>query len=743
MAYNRDITEGLPYVLSNPSAVRTYALTGAAYDISINGLPFFIFASDESPYRRQTAQYRKDQVDQSREPGEQTLTGWWLRSQSSFHQGKGINFYDPSAGETVQHRFADSKGIDVWSKGEATLLNSCIENHVTTGAIASNDRPFQFLRSIKFNDVSAVLLHDEYDVDKVYNPLVYSITTKALTSNVATLTTSTTHKYVIGTVVTVSGVDATFNGEYTITAVTSTTFSYAKTYTGNIASTAVTPNGTASSTITHFIDFNSGTDRPVHAICDDGTTAYWVTNRTSGANQRLTVYSKPLTEGTTSPVGTQMFQSTSIEVTNATMEYVKDRIVMAANNVVYEFSPASTAMPSALYTHPASTHVYTSITASGPAIYIAGYNGIQSTIQKFTLTTAGAMPTLTSAITAAELPVGEKVFKIFYYLGKMMIGTDKGIRVATVSDQDGSITYGPLVVETTQPCYDFAARDHYVWCATGVDKVDSVTGAVTVEPGLIRIDLEQEIEPLRFAYANDLYYPNSDTTHKTTAVAFLSETDDLTFSTAYTDGTSGHVYREDSANLLSSGYITTGKIRYSTLEGKVFKFLTPRIKDENGRVVISSIDEANNEFTIGDFAEDGVVEDVSIGYPIGAQEYLSFKFTLHRSATTPSTGAILSGYQIKALPAIPRQRIMQYPLACYDNEKDKFNVQMGYENSSYERLTELETIENTGDTIRIDDFRTGESYTGIIEEVQFTNRTPPDKRFSGVGGILLVTIRSL
>ena len=350
------------------------------------------------------------------------------------------------------------------------------------------------------------------------------------------------------------------------------------------------------------------------------------------------------------------------------------------------------------------------------------------------------MPTLTSAITAAELPVGERVFKIFYYLGKMMIGTDKGVRVATVSDQDGSIAYGPLVVETTQPCYDFTARDHYVWCATSVDG----------EPGLIRIDLEQEIEPSRFAYANDLYYDTTvggtltiDKTHKTTSVAFLNGTDDLVFSTAYAGGASGHVYREDSANLMSSGYITTGKIRYSTLEGKVFKFLTPRIKDENGRVTIHSIDESSNQFLIGDFAEDSVVEDISIGYPVGAQEYLSFKFTLYRSDTAPSTGAILNAYQIKALPAIPRQRIMQYPLACYDNEKDKFNVQMGYDNSSYERLADLETIENTGDTIRIDDFRTGESYTGIIEEVQFTNRTPPDKRFSGVGGILLVTIRSL
>jgi len=55
-----------------------------------------------------------------------------------------------------------------------------------------------------------------------------SVTNKALTSNVATLTTSVAHGLGVGQVVTVSGVDAVFNGTYTITVVTSTTFSYAK-----------------------------------------------------------------------------------------------------------------------------------------------------------------------------------------------------------------------------------------------------------------------------------------------------------------------------------------------------------------------------------------------------------------------------------------------------------------------------------------------------------------------------------
>jgi hypothetical protein len=337
------------------------------------------------------------------------------------------------------------------------------------------------------------------------------------------------------------------------------------------------------------------------------------------------------------------------------------------------------------------------------------------------------MPTLTSGIVAAQLPIGEIVYKIESYFNYLMIGTNKGMRVASISDTTGDLSYGPLIFEDTNGVRDFAFRDKFVWA----------TGTVNGCPGLYRVDLGVEIESLRFAYAKDTYL--STATGYATTVDFVGNTEQIAFTTSGSNG----IAIQSTTVLSTTGSITTGKIRYNTLENKVFKFLTPRIKDDNGRVTISSISDLNNEFLIGDFAEDSVVEEVSIGYPIGAQEHLAFKFTLYRSSTDSSTGAILNGYQIKSLPAIPRQRVIQYPLACYDNEKDKFNVQMGYENSAYERLSALEAIENTGDTIRIDDFRTGESYTGIIEQVLYTNRTPPDKKFSGVGGILQVTIRSL
>ncbi len=666
MAYGDDITEGLPYVLSNPVATISYGGGGGKYDIAVNGVPFFLATSDETPYRRQTAQYRKQQIDQSNEPGEQSITGWWVRAQSSFHNGDGINFYDPSSGETVAYRYSDSKGVNVWDKGRVTLLKDVTNTHEVTGAVTGIDHqhPNQHARSIQWSGIEGVLIHDEYDVDKI----------------------------------------------------------------------------AADGTVTHYIDYIDGTDRKVFAICDDGVNAYWITNKTVGAHQRLTMFKKPLTgdstTGSSNPSAsgdvTQMFQSGDTEIIYATMEFIKDRIVLCVNNKVYELSTSATSLPSPIYTNPNTNYHYTSVAASGPAIYTAGHSGIYSTIQKYTLTTSGGMPTLTSAIVAAELPAGEIIEKVYYYLGYMMIGTNRGVRASKVSDQDGSLLYGPLIVETQQPVYDFAARDKFIWAASGIGALDG---------GLIRINLDQEIENLRFAWANDLQVTQT-AEHYTTACAFLGTSNRLAFTTEY-NTTAGAVYLESTSQLVESGYITTGAIRYGTLENKVFKNIKARIDNSTGGLIIESIDSSNNFYTIGNFAEQDFTPEVNIPYPVGPQEYMSFRFTLKRLTTDNTKGPLFSGYQLKALPSIPRQRLIQYPISCYDRLMDTLGVQIGYEGYAYDKILDLEAIENIGDSVKVEDFRTGESFIGLIEDAQFINRTPTDKKNSGFGGILLLTIRTL
>ena len=653
MAYGSDITDPIPYALSNPAGGQNYAPTGIAYDIAIAGIPFFLNNTDETPYRRVTAQYRKQQIDQTREPGEQTLTGWWLRSQSTFHFGQGIKFFEPAQDESLRFQYTYSKGCNVWEKGQVTLLRDVFTSHITTGNLQSNDRPFQIMRSIRYNNTDAVLLWDQYDVDKI----------------------------------------------------------------------------DADGTLTHFIDYNAGTEDPVYAICDDGTYAYWVTNDAIGG--KLQVFKKALT-ATSSTAGTLMFDKPGITVTNAVMEYTKERIVMAVNDSVYEFSTSATVLPSYVYQHKDPNHIFTSITSSGTAIYIAGYGGIQSNIYKFTLNTSGAMPTLTSAITAAELPVGEIAFRIYYYLGYMAIGTSLGLRVAEVSGTDGSIAYGPLLFETEQPVYDVAGYDKYLWCTTNVDG----------HPGVTRVDLGQQIGAnLIFAYAWDLYDPDL-TDFTTTSCSFLGNTNRLAFCTANNGTDDGTNYIESADDLVPFGELRTGFIRYNTLENKIFKLLTPRFNTANGGISILSVDQNENSYNLGSFSQGSFIGQVGISYPQGAQQFIAFDFTFSRSETDTTQGPVFTGYQVNTLPSIPRQRLIQYPIFLYDYEMDKFNNPTGYEGFAFTRLSTMQNVEDIGDLVRVEDFRTGESYLGLIEEMDFINKTPTDKRYSGFGGLLLVTIRT-
>jgi len=656
MSYSPDITDPIPYPLSNPITTGSFGLTSVAYDIAIAGQPFFLETSDETPYRRVTAQYRKQQLDTTREPGEQTLTGWWIRSQSTFHLGQGVRFFEPAQDESLRFQYTYSKGCDVWSKGQVTLLNDSVTGYATIGAIRTNNRPNQYTRSIRWK-ISAttydgILVSDDYLIKKI----------------------------------------------------------------------------DSAGTVTAFQTYTSGT--PVFSMCDDGVYAYWVINNASTG--KVEVLKKLLSDDSTVSA-TSMFTSATIVATNAVIEFTKERLVMAVNNSVYEFATTASVLPTAVYSHPNTAFNYTSITSSGTAIYLSGYSGIQSTIQKFTLTTAGAMPTLTSAITAAEMPVGEVIYKIYYYLGYMAIGTNLGIRIASVSDTtDGAINYGPLLVETSQPCYDFAARDKFLWCATGVDG----------SPGVIRVNLGQEVSSLVFAYAYDLYYP-SVTSHLTTACAFLGNLDRLSYMSTNNGSTNGAVYSESATVKIAEAELRTGFIRYNTLEHKIFKLLTPRFNTTDGSLNILSVAADGTEYNIGTYGQGSSLDTVGIPYPQGPQQYIAFKFVMTRSSADSTKGPLFTGYQVNSLPSIPRQRLIQFPVMCYDGESDKFNNKSGYEGSAYDRMSSLEQIENVGDSIRVQDFRTGESFLGLIEEMDFTNKTPTDKRFSGYGGVLLVTIRSI
>jgi hypothetical protein len=91
------------------------------YPVALNGRPYVIDLKANAFQRQYDARVR-DSIDQSAEPGEAAINsqGLWRRSQSSWHYGAGQKFSDTADAEAF--RFNTSKGVNVWEKGEASLL---------------------------------------------------------------------------------------------------------------------------------------------------------------------------------------------------------------------------------------------------------------------------------------------------------------------------------------------------------------------------------------------------------------------------------------------------------------------------------------------------------------------------------------------------------------------------------------------------------------------------------------------
>ena len=138
-----DITEGIPSSLS----ARTIAVIDATRkyrcDILVNELGFLLDpdgprTGNHGPYIRQTVPVQKQQFDTSKDAGEQSLDGYWIRSQASWHKGAGINYYEPGSEEQTAYRFAESSGFDVWTPGRVVPLHAMANVQAATGPVYVN-----------------------------------------------------------------------------------------------------------------------------------------------------------------------------------------------------------------------------------------------------------------------------------------------------------------------------------------------------------------------------------------------------------------------------------------------------------------------------------------------------------------------------------------------------------------------------------------------------------------------------
>jgi hypothetical protein len=647
-----DISERVVIDLSGRTAAY-YDPTTYKFDVAVGGMPFIYAITDQTPYKRQTAEFRTQRFDNARDPGEQSLSGsgYWIRSQSSFHLGGGITYQEPIVGtpDEVKFQFSDSVGIDPWTPGKLSLL------HSTSLTQASTARSGVF---------------------------------------------STT----------ISGVE------------------YLVKVTGSAAVTArVTLTTTAGSSTT--VINNTQINEEILYGCMGGNDLMLVTP--------TKVWRYSFDE--TTPALHQDYAINAANASTAFIAYVKQRYMLAYTDVnknthVYELARNTGAAIniSTLTAVNGSTTLpigfrFMGIAESSSAIYVGGFSGDEGLAFKISVDTAGSLSTMTTVLV---LPRGETLTGMYGYLGTFVaIGTSRGVRIA-VADTNGNLSYGPLVYTSNHDIYAFTASNEFIYAG--------VNGEIDGYSGLVRINLGAPLTSGKYAYAKDVYA--SGVTGPIWSIATFANNHK-----AFTVENSG-LWVESQTDLVESGEITTGIIRFDTFENKAWKRIKIRLEDVlQGDIdmfrVIDGVDIAFQTIPEGTTAIYDY--DLASVFPEVSAE-AQFKFRLNRSNDSNTNGAVIYGYSVKALPTPTRARVLQIPIFLFDKETDRNRQIVGFDGYALARLQALEQLEAQGETVIIQDFTAGgEPTEAVVEQVTFTRTTPPQAGFSGYGGIVTVIARTV
>lgn len=649
-------------IVTPPVGTGTFQITDVQFDYVIGGVPFFAGESLRGSYfRRQYlrafADIRKDQFDSQNTPGEQSLIGWWLRSQSSFAQGGGSQYLDTSLDSSLAQRYLYSEHLDMLST------------------------PYQV---------------------------------QLLPATKRVLSSGNTNLNLVGA--NASGVDMVL-----------------------VADGAILKQITAAGTVTSYT--MPGGVTAIKSLVSDGTNYYFV--ETTG------VYKGTI--GSTGVAATKIWNVPSASGNNV-LGWVKGRLVAGMDNNVYELVGSGPTLPTPKFTHQNSAYTFSSVEETPQSIMVAGSAGAISQIHRFTVDSGGALPTLTSGVVTADLPLGEIIYKIYSYLGAfLVICTSKGIRVATV-DTNGNVIYGPLVIKNLNGVRTAVGHDRFILFGnTGNGNVPydgwNNPALATTNSGLMRLDLGQTTSSGGYPFCSDL---DSHTTGAVVALDHVGTSIGAQDIHAFSVSGQG-VFFTDNTQLEATGSLYSSKIRYNTLEPKHFKYVyirTPTITD--GSIQVVANDPNGGSTPIFTASSGSNSSSPSLISQVGNQvEWMQLQFNFTRGGSNINVSPTLSGYILRALPGPDRQILVTLPLLCFDHEYDRKGQKHGYDGAAQARLAALEKATQSGNLVTLQDLNWNTSYLVIIDSYEFQQQANERGRTSGAnhqdaqtrGGFVLLQCR--
>jgi hypothetical protein len=340
--------------------------------------------------------------------------------------------------------------------------------------------------------------------------------------------------------------------------------------------------------------------------------------------------------------------------TVAQVAYGKGRWIASNDAVLYDITtkvagagPVAIA-GSELYTHPNSDFDWTCFAEGPSAFYAAGYSGDKSLIYRLTMKEDGTG--LNQPVVAGFLPDGELIESMQGYVGFVLLGTSKGVRVA-VTGGNGDMTVGALIpTDTTVRCFE--GQDRFVWFGWS-----NFEGAYH---GLGRIDLQtfSDTENLAPAYASDLMGTGAGTVHSVVTFG------DLRVFAVDVGGGVGRIVAENTAQLTADGEIDSGLFDYGLGDEKLSLYVSMNhIQVDGGdHHVYISVD--RRDFTI---LEGSDHDHIPTGEARGHE--FELRLMMERDAVNPAIGPIIASWALRVQPVPSVTEVIEAPLLIVPNER--------------------------------------------------------------------------
>ena len=372
------------------------------------------------------------------------------------------------------------------------------------------------------------------------------------------------------------------------------------------------------------------------------------------------------------------------------LRYVKGRLMASEDNDVYNFT-SSGGPGSPLFSHGNTGFRWVGFAGGQNHIYMGGFAGNQSLIYRTTIKADAT--SLDTPIVALELPAGEIITGLDSYLDFVLIGTTKGIRVAT-SDTNGNLVSGPLI-QIGSSVTSFSGEGRFVWF--------NWTNFDGTSTGLGRLDLGVFISTNQPAYASDLMV---------TAQGAVSSVNTINSRPVFVVVGSG-IYVEHATDLVASGYLESGIYRWGVPDAKFVPKWDLRCRPLNGSVTLSIKTDGGSYHDFQAFTLSGGKEKTINGLEDRVFE-AEVKLTLGRSATSNTVSPEVTRWMGRAYAAPLRSQIFSVPLIMHH----KLNIR-GRE--YFQNVdNEMRFLRDLVDTPRIITYQENEeTFSVIVENVQF------------------------